>query len=206
MKPFPVSALAALALGAGLAACGPLVQIGGNTPAPAALLTLSATAAPRAYAGPTRIADTLAVALPTVPATLQTLRLPVSGSTGEIRYLAGASWAEQPQRQFQRLLVDTIVASGTPVIDQRQPSVSAARLLSGALREFGLDISDPARPVVRVRYDAQLARPRAPDGSIGLRRFDASEPATDQRPVAVAAALNRASNRVAAEVAAWAAQ
>jgi cholesterol transport system auxiliary component len=38
-----------------------------------------------------------------------------------------------------------------------------------------------------------------------LRRFDASEAAADQRPAAVAAALDRAANRIAADVAGWAA-
>jgi cholesterol transport system auxiliary component len=39
---------------------------------------------------------------------------------------------------------------------------------------------------------------------VRLRRFDAVEPAFDKRPAAVAAALNRAANRVAADVADWA--
>lgn len=193
--------LPVLLLSLALVGCGPIVQIGGNAKAPESLLTIASTATPRPYAGPTRLADTLAVALPTVPATLQTLRLPVTGSASEVRYLAGATWAEQPNRQFQRLLADTITASGTPVLDTRQPAVSPARLLSGTLREFGLDIG--GAPQVRVRFDAQLAAPRAPDGRIGIRRFEASEPVGDQSPAAVAAALNRAANRVAGEVADW---
>lgn len=186
-----------------LAGCGPIVQIGGNAKPPEALLTLTATAPPRPYAGPTDLATTLGVGVPTVPATLQTLRLPVTGSATEVRYLAGATWAEQPNRQFQRLLADTLTSAGLPTVDQRQPAVTPARLLTGTLREFGLDVSNPARAVVRIRYDAQLASPRAPDGRIGLRRFDAEEAAPDQSPAGVAAALNRAANRVAADVAAW---
>ena len=186
-----------------LAACGPLVQIGGNAEPPAALLTLTASAPPRPYAGPTALADSIAVGIPNVPATLQTLRLPVTGSATEVRYLAGAVWAEQPNRQFQRLLADTLTSAGVPTVDLRQPTVTPARLLTGTLRDFGLDVSDPARPVVRVRFDAQLASPRAPDGRIGLRRFDAEEAATDQSPAGVAAALNRAANRIAADVATW---
>ncbi|KPF67315.1 hypothetical protein IP88_12310 [alpha proteobacterium AAP81b] len=185
----------------GVAACGPLVQIGGNAKPPESLLTITATASPRPYVGPSRLAETLAVAVPMVPATLQTLRLPVTSGSGEVRYLVGANWAEQPNRQFQRLLSDTIAAAGTPVLDARQPAVSPARLLSGTLRDFGLDVG--GAPVVRVRYDAQLAHPRAPDGQVGIRRFEASEAVADQSPTAVAAALNRAANRVAAEVAEW---
>ena len=199
----PAAMLALLALPA-IAACGPIVQIGGNAKPPHALLTLTATAAPRAYAGPAPLAATIAVTVPTTPAALQTLRLPVTSSATEVTYLVGAEWAEQPARQFQRVLADTLAAAGVPVVDLRQGAVAPARTLSGNLRDFGLDVSDPAAPVVRVRYDAQLAAPRGTPGTtVSLRRFDASEPASDQSPAAVAAALNRAANRVAADVAAW---
>jgi cholesterol transport system auxiliary component len=187
-----------------LSGCGPLVQIGGNAPVAESLLTITATVNPRSYDGPSRQGDTIGIDLPGVPATLQTLRLPVTTSASEVTYLVGATWAEQPNRQFQRLLADTLAANGTPVIDVRQSNLAPARRLTGSLREFGLDVRDPGQPLVRVRYDAQLTDPRAPQALL-LRRFDASEPAADQRPVAVAAALNRAANRVAGDVAAWAA-
>ena len=187
-----------------LTGCGPLVQIGGNAPVPQSLLTITATAPPRNLDGPLRQQDTIGVELPGVPATLQTLRVPVVTGTSEVVYLVGATWAEQPNRQFQRLLADTLTAGGIPVIDVRQSNLAPARRLTGSLREFGLDVRDPAQPVVRVRYDAQLTDPRAPQALL-LRRFDASEAAADQRPAAVAAALDRAANRIAADVAGWAA-
>jgi cholesterol transport system auxiliary component len=195
------SGLAALAL---LAGCGPLVQIGGNAPVPQSLLTITATAAPRAYAGPAKQGDSIGVELPGVPATLQTLRIPVTTSASEVSYLVGATWAEQPNRQFQRLLADTLAATGIPVIDVRQSNLAPARRLTGTLRDFGLDVRDVLQPVVRVRYDAQLADPRTP-GALLLRRFETVEPAADQRPAAIAAALDRAANRIAADVAGWAA-
>jgi cholesterol transport system auxiliary component len=193
-----------LALGVAFAAsgCGPLVQIGGNSPAPVSLLTLSATTPPAAYAGPVPTAASLAVELPAVPLILQTLRLPVTTSAIEVRYLTGAAWAEQPNRQFQRLLADTLAAKGVPVLDPRQTRTPPARTLTGTLARFGLDVSDPASPVVRVRYDAQLGASRTAP-TVLLRRFDAEEPVAAQTPVAVAAALNRAANRVAVDVAAW---
>ena len=196
-----------------LAACGPLVQIGGNAKPPASLLTLAATAVPRAYAGPARLGDTLGVEVPTVPATLQTLRIPVTTTATEVTYLTGASWAEQPNRQFQRLLADTLAANGQAVVDPRQSAIAPARTLAGSLRDFGLDMRSPAAPLVRVRYDAQLSGSTKASGnggasvgdSVALRRFDTSEPADAATPTAVAAALNRAANRLAADVAAWAA-
>lgn len=189
-----------------LAGCGPLVQIGGNAKPPESLLTLSATAQPRPYAGPAPRSDTIAVDVPGVPATLQTLRLPVTTTATEVTYLVGAIWAEQPNRQFQRVLADTLSANGLAVIDVRQSAVAPTRSISGTLRSFGLDVSDPLNPQVRVRYDAQLNGPRTPQGAgtINLRRFEASLPAPSQQPTAVAAMLNAAANQVAAEVATWA--
>lgn len=182
-----------------LAACGPIVQIGGNAPPPQSLLTLTATAPPRPYAGPARTADTVGVALPVVPAMLQTLRVPVTTSATEVSYLAGASWAEQPARQFRRLLADTLAAAGLPVVEPAG-SIAPARQLTGTLRTFGLDVS--GAPQVVVRYDAQILAAGG-GGTVLLRRFEAREPVASQTPVAVAAALNQAANRVAGEVAGW---
>lgn len=201
MKP----AFIAFALAFSATACSPLVQIGSNEKPSQSLLTLTATAVPTAPAtGAVNRADTIAVELPGVPATLQTLRLPVTTSPNDVSYLVGATWAEQPNRQFQRLLADTISAAGIAVIDIRQSSIAPGRRLTGTLHSFGLDVSNPASPVVRVRFDAQIANPRAPQ-TLLLRRFETTEPAVDQRPIAVAAALNRAANRIAADVAIWAA-
>lgn len=183
-----------------LAGCGPLVQLGGNAPAPDALLVLRADAPPPQWAGPTAVGDTLAVAIPDVPAELQTLRLPVQLTSATVQYLAGASWAEQPNRQFQRLLADTLAGAGVAVLDTRSGGVAPARALTGHLREFGLDVR--GAPVVRVRYDAQLAGPRGA-GTVALRSFVAEEKVASQQPAVVAAALNRAANRLAGEVAAW---
>lgn len=182
--------------------CGPLVQIGGNSPSPASLLTLSASTPPVPYTGPMQADATVGVEVPAVPLPLQTLRLPVTTNASEVTYLVGAGWAEQPNRQFQRLLADTLSAKGVAIIDARQARTPPARSLTGTLGAFGLDMTDPVNPVVRVRYDAQLSgNHTAP--TVMLRRFDAAEPVVVQTPVAVAAALNRAANRVALEVAGW---
>jgi len=193
----------ALVLLLALSACGPIVQIGGNEKPPQALLTLSATAPARPYAGPAALGPTIAVDVPRVPMTLQTVRLPVTTSATEVSYLVGATWAEQPNRQFQQLLADTLSASGLAVINRRETTVPPARVISGTLRIFGLDVSDPGAAVVRVRYDAQLT---AAGKVVSLRRFEAVQPVASQTPRAVAVALNVAANMVAAEVADWAKQ
>ncbi len=180
--------------------CGPLVQVGGNAPAPDALLVVRSDAPVAVYTGPAAVGDTLGVSVPDVPAELQTNRLPVQVTAATVQYLAGASWSEQPSRQFQRLLADTLAGAGVPVLDTRGGGVAPARQLTGHLREFGLDVR--ANPVVRVRYDAQLAGPRSA-GTVALKSFVAEEPVRSQEPADVAAALGRAANRLAGEVAVW---
>jgi len=187
-----------------VAGCGPLVQIGGNAKAPASLLALRATATPGPAATTTDPKATVLVLVPAVPGTLRTLRLPVTTSDTTIAYLTGASWAEQPNREFQHVLADTIAARGVPVIDPHQATLAPGRTLSGTLFDFGLDIRNPAAVVVRVRYDATLSG----TGKVpfAIRRFDAVQPVASQNPGDVAIALNTAANTVAAQVAEWVAR
>lgn len=186
-----------------VAGCGPLVQIGGNDKAPQTLLTIGATAVAPAYQPGAPLGPTIAVDVPRVPMTLQTVRLPVTTSPTDVSYLVGATWAEQPNRQFRQVLTDTMSAAGFAVINRRETSIPPARVLSGTLVLFGLDVSDVSAPVVRVRYDAQLA---GGGKIVGLRRFDAAVPVASQTPTAVAQALNVAANKVAGEVTDWAKQ
>ncbi len=188
----------ALTLALALGACGPLVQIGGNAKSPDSLLTLRATATPAAASADT--GPTLGVEVPAVPGPLQTLRMPVVTADTEVTYLKAAIWADQPNKQFQRLLSDTLVTHGRQVIDLSQSGVAPQRRLTGVLGEFGIDVRSPGTPVVRVRYDAQLTSP------FKLQRFEASEPLANVAPQEAAAALNRAANRVAGQVADWAAR
>lgn len=184
-----------------LAACGPLVQIGGNTPAPTALLSLRATAAPVPTPAVADKTTTVLVLVPAATGTLQTLRLPVATTDTEVAYLTGATWSEQPARQFQRVLADTIELKGVVVLDPRQATIAGGRTLSGTLMEFGLDVRDSAATVVRVRYDATLSGiGKAP---LSVRRFDQAVPVSSQLPGDVAAALNKGANAVAADVATW---
>lgn len=181
------------------AACGPLVQIGGNSPRPDALYTLSATPPESVPAGlnPIDMKQAVTVDMPSVPAALQTLRIPVTVSDTSIQYLTGAQWAEQPNRLFQRLLADRLSASGIGVVDQRSSGQTGGRRLTGQLLAFGVDVRGGQQ--VRVRYDAQLA---GPDG-VRQRRFEREVPLAAVQGPEAAVALNAAANAIATEVAQW---
>lgn len=184
-----------------LGACGPIVQIGGNSSPPDALLTLRANS-PAAPNGRIDPANTLLITQPAVPGALQTLRLPVLTSDTQIAYLVGATWVEQPARLFHRLLSDVVAGrAGVAVLDSRQFDLEAARKLSGQLQEFGLDVRDPANPQVRLRYDAILT---GRDGRvIAMHRFEQTAPTSSQSPTDVTNALNAAANALAVQVADW---
>jgi len=183
-----------------LMSCGPLVQIGGNSPRPDALYTLTATAPAAVPAGqvPVDMASAVTVQVPTVPGALQTLRIPVSISDTAVQYVKAGQWSEQPNRLFQRLISDTLVHGGIAVVDPRASGVSARRILSGQLVAFGVD-SRMAAPLVRVRFDATLSTP----AGLRQRRFEREAPLAAVESAQVAAALNLAANQVAADVAAW---
>lgn len=190
---------ATLALLLLLGACGPLVQVGGNSPRPDATYTLTAEPPVAVPAGvqPVDRARAISIDLPTVPGALQTLRVPVTISDTAIQYVQGVQWSEQPNRLFQRLLADTLVHNGIAVIDVRSSGQAGGRRLTGQLMTFGVDTRGDR--MARVRYDATLAEA----GNIRQRRFEREVPLNDMQADAVAAALNSAANAVANDVAKW---
>lgn len=192
---------APLLLVAGLAACSPLVQVGGNAPPVDAVLTLTA-APPAAAAVPAGLVSVdvgraVTIETPAVPGALRTLRIPVTVSDTAIQYVRAAQWSEQPARLFRRLLADVVQAEGIPVLDQRSSGQLGGRRLTGELLAFGVDVRDA--PVVRIRYDATLS---GPDG-IRQRRFEREAPLARVDGQTAAAALNAAANALAADVARW---
>lgn len=170
---------------------------------PKTLMTLTAEST-QAAGAPRTAGDYQAVAVvpPSVPQALNVLRVPVQTGPTSIAYLKDAQWVEPPNRLFRNLLAETIAArTNRPVLDIRQFAVAPGIKLSGRLQQFGLDAS--ARQVV-VLYDASLARNSGQGApTLETRRFEARVPASDQHPQSVAAALNRAANQVAIEVADW---
>lgn len=167
---------------------------------PETLMTLTAeTSRAAGTAGTARDGQAVAVVPPSVPQALNVLRVPVQTGPTSLAYLKDAQWAEPPNRLFRNLLAEVIATrTNRPVLDVRQFSISPGVRLTGRLQQFGLDAT--AREVV-VLYDAYLTRAGRED--LNTRRFEARVPVSDEHPQSVAAALNRAANQVAIEVADW---
>jgi cholesterol transport system auxiliary component len=167
---------------------------------PESLLSLRADAAPPANTQREgAVTSALTILVPNVPQKLRTQRIPVQATATTIAYVQDAQWVEAPARLFQRLLSETVSARSTRlVLDESQYITGPGEVLAGELLEFGVDA---ARGEAVVVY--QAVRLTGNGRTVAQRRFEAREPVAPIEAQAVGAALNRAANRVAADVASW---
>lgn len=167
---------------------------------PASLLTLSADAQPASgQTTSSATSPTITILVPVAPAAIATSRVPVQTSGTSISYIKGAVWSEPPARLFARLLSDTIAArTGRVVLGSAQALGDPGARLAGELRSFGID---EARRMAVVVYEASLRR--GEDRVYEKRRFEAVERVDQIDAASAAQALNRAANRIAADVADW---
>ena len=186
-----MAGLAALAL---LAGC---ISLAGKAPKLLIGLTPDRTAAAGAMAGG-KVGDALVVLDPQVDRKLDVLRVAVQVNATEIAYLKDATWVERPARLMRHLLAEAIRAKGQRLVLEASDDVSGAKqTLAGRLIDLGYDSRSQS---VVVRYDAMRSNAQ---GLIEARRFEAVVPGVSANGPAVAAALNRAANDVAGQVADW---
>jgi cholesterol transport system auxiliary component len=184
--------LAALAGAAALSAC----SFGAKPPPTLMRLSPDAAAPTGSRTAPT--AQAITVVAPAVPQELMTMRVPVRESGTQVTYLPKAQWVEMPNTMFARLLSDTIAAkTGRVVLDPRQFTFDPGQRLTGTLQEFGFEETGSQAVVI---YDAAIARGT---NAVETRRFEARVPVAAIDAANAPAALNRAANDVAAQVAAW---
>lgn len=184
-----------LALAAALAvsAC---MSFGAKPPATLMRLTSDARLAASSRTSPA--GEAVTVVPPSAPAELLTTRVPVRTGATQVAYVKDAQWVEVPTILFARLLSETIAAkSGRVVLDPKQFTFDPGQRLTGTLHTFGLDADRMEAVLV---YDAAVSRGK---DAVETRRFEARVPVPALDAASAPAALNRAANQVAAEVAAW---
>lgn len=188
------TSLIVLASAALLAGC---VSFGAK--APPSLLVLTAANGVQggtAQSGATK--DALIVLMPEVPRKIDTNRVPVQIDDSSIAYLKDAVWADKPARLMQLLLMETVSAkTGRLVLNEVDAGGKAQQFLTGSLIEFGIDANAMEAVVV---YDAvKVVRGQA----VEKRRFEAREPVLEVKPALAGAALNKAANDIAVQIATW---
>jgi len=143
--------------------------------------------------------QTVSMSQPIVPQMLSVTRIPVTSASGRITYIGDANWVEPPAALFRALVSEVIGAKmGRVVVDPRTLPVVAGTRLSGQLVAFGVDESTSQAVVT---YDALLARKGVTQ--VAARRFTARVTITTINGPSAGAALNKASNQVAAQLADW---
>jgi cholesterol transport system auxiliary component len=182
-------------LAASLSGC---ISFGGKPPAN--LLTLdSAVDLPVGESQRSNVSATITISVPSVPQELSSSRIPVHSGGTAIAYVKDAQWVERPNQLFARMLGDTITSrTGRLVLSTRQSQLDPGAYLMGELRAFGVD-ADSGEAVVT--YDAALIR--GTEAMVEKRRFEGRVPVSPVEAAPVGAALNRAANQVAAQVADW---
>ncbi len=170
----------------------------GDKPPPL-LMGLSADA--KVEAGKTkssRDVDAISVAIPTTPGALRNQRLAVL-TGADFAYLPKSAWVDVPARLFRDLLAETIEAKTNRFVpDSKNGAITPDTRLGGTLTAFEL-LGGQGK--VLVIYDATLAK--AGSDVVQTRRFEATSPVGSEDPANVTAALNRAANAVASDVAGW---
>ncbi len=192
-----IMALGSMAVALTLSGC---VSLGGGK-APPTLFTLSAASKP--VAGNTlagKVSEALVVVEPEADRRLAVTRVPVQIDDANVAYLKDAMWVERPTRLFRGLLAETLRAKGNRLVfEDDQAEARGSLRLSGRLVEMGFDARSMS---AIVRFDAVRD---VGAGQVATRRFEAIEPGISADAASVGPALNRAANKVAAEVAEWSA-
>lgn len=192
-KPFR-SALVIAGMSGALAAC---VSFGAK--APPSLLVLTAANAVQGGAVQTgATSDALIILQPEVAQKINTNRVPVQIDDSSVAYLKDAVWADKPARMMQLLLMETVSArTGRLVLNEVDAGGKAQQFLTGSLIEFGIDAQTMQAVVV---YDAvKVVRGQV----VEKRRFEARETVATVEAAPAGAALNKAANDVAVQIAAW---
>jgi cholesterol transport system auxiliary component len=186
-------------LAVSLSGCSLGGMLGGGGKAPATLVTLTPEAAePASLVRSAAAGQAVTVMVPTVPKELTAVRVPVQVNYVDVQYVTNVQLVDTPDRLFQRLLSETIRrTTNRVVLDPNQASLDPGLVVTGMLQRFGYDA---ASGQVVVTYDASLST--AGGNRVETRRFTASAPA-DGTAATVPAALNRAANQVALDVAKW---
>jgi cholesterol transport system auxiliary component len=165
---------------------------------PPTLMRLTSDAQIAASSRTAGAGEAITVVPPSAPAELATPRVPVRTGATAVAYVKDAQWVEAPSILFARLLSETIAArSGRVVLDPKQFTFDPGQRLTGTLQTFGLDADRMEAVLI---YDAAVSRGK---DAVETRRFEARVPVPAIDAANAPAALNRAANQVAAEVAAW---
>ncbi|MGO4222691.1 ABC-type transport auxiliary lipoprotein family protein [Lysobacter sp. TAF61] len=145
----------------------------------------------------------LALTPPTGARVIDSLRIAVRPTPGEIQVYSGAQWARPPSEMLQDTLLRTFEDSGRIAAVARQGSGIAAdfRLLL-EIRRFESDYAGQAVPSATIEVSAKLLHTRD-QKIVASRTFLQAQPATSTSVPDVARAFEQSLTTVGHDIAGW---
>ncbi|MEN1940074.1 ABC-type transport auxiliary lipoprotein family protein [Luteimonas sp. MJ174] len=160
---------------------------------------------PRVPADPSwpRVDWQLSINPPTAARTVDTFRIAVRPTPGELQVYSGASWARAPSDMVEEVILRTLEDSGhAPGVARRGSGIAPDYRLLLDLRRFEADYAGGTVPRATIELHAKLLHARA-QGISAARTFTVAEPATATDVASVAEAYTRALETLGHDVAAW---
>jgi cholesterol transport system auxiliary component len=161
---------------------------------------------PRVQADPSwpQVGWQLSIGHPAAARMVDSLRIAVRPTPGELQVYKGANWAKTPSEQLQDTLLRALEDSGKISAVGRQGSGIAANYkLILDLRRYEADYAGAAVPAATIEVNAKLLHAPGND-VVGARTFLQAVPAGATDVGSVADAFSQALGGVGGEIAGWA--
>lgn len=135
---------------------------------------------------------------------VDSLRIAVRPTPGELQVYKGANWAKTPSEQLQDTLLRALEDSGKiPAVGRQGSGIAANYKLILDLRRYEADYAGDAVPAATIEVNAKLLHAPGND-VVGSRTFLQAVPAGATDVGSVADAFSQALGRVGGEIAGWA--
>ena len=146
----------------------------------------------------------LALAHPEAARVLDSLRIAVRPTPGELEVYKGASWAKTPTEQIEDALLRTLEDSQKiPAVARQGSGIAADYNLLTEVRRFEADYAGNAVPAATIEINAKLVH--VPDQDVvASRTFLQAAPASSANTAAVAQAFGIALGAITHDIAGWA--
>ena len=145
----------------------------------------------------------LSIARPTAPRMMDSSRIAVSPTPGELQVYKGALWASAPGEMLEDGVLRALEDSGKiPAVARQGSGIGADYRLVMDIRHFEADYQGGATPSAVIEVNAKLLH--MPDQAItGSRTFRQLQPAAGTDAGLVAQAFGQALGTVGGEISGW---
>jgi cholesterol transport system auxiliary component len=145
----------------------------------------------------------LAIARPEASRTLDSLRIAVRPTPGELQVYKGASWAKSPGEQLEDAVLHGLEDSNRiHTVARASSGIAADYTLITELRHFEADYAGRPMPNAVIEVTAKLVA-TGDQSIVASRTFRQDVPATDAATAAVADAFGKALSQIAQELDGW---